>query len=413
MKWFRWRFGRPTADDVVTRVLERLKTAGATIQSVSVQPPEIRYSLQRGQMMSNLHHLHQDLCNASGRARDEVLERFIEGVVLRPMSAHRPDEAQDYASVRATLMPLLRTRAEIENTLQAVQAMSPDADPATLQQTPWRTVVGDYVALLGLDMPESTARVTQAMLDRWGVSFETAFDDAVQNLRGQPEGNGWQQLAPGLWLGGWDDSYQSTRVLLPDVIYRSSVAHPVVMVPLRHVLLVADANDLAGLAFMAAATKQWLNEQTRWLSCRPLQLVDREWQAFEPPESLRPMFQELIAMEDTDAYTVQKRYLEAQYAGRDTAPFVSSAQLLQFKDSERVVSYSVWSEGVDSLLPRTDLVAFASEARPDDTLFVWWADAERIAGHYMAPPEFHPPRMRVNAFPTEAERAALAQAKVI
>ncbi|MDH0863990.1 hypothetical protein [Mitsuaria sp. GD03876] len=419
MKWFRWRFGQPTAEDVVQRVVERLNTAGASIQSISIEPPEIRFALNGGQMQSNLHHLYQDLCRATGRERDGVLQRFVEGVVLRPMWGDRPEDAQDYASIRATLLPLLRTRADIaKNALNATQSLELGAQAlaSPANDTPWRAVAGDYVAMLGLDTPQSTARVTQGMLDRWGVSFEAALEDALANLRDLPEGDGWRQLAPGLWQGAWNDSYEPSRVLAPDLIYRSGVAHPVVLVPLRHVLLVADANDLAGLALMAAAAKQWLGEQTRWLSCRPLHLVDREWQPFEVPEALRSMFQELVAMEDADAYAAQKRLLEAGDApdGDEAArPFVSSAQLLQFKDSERVVSYSVWPERVDTLLPHTDLVAFTSQDKPDEPIFVWWADAERIAGHYMVPQDLYPPRMRVRAFPTEAERAALGAVKVV
>ena len=180
-------------------------------------------------------------------------------------------------------------------------------------------------------------------------------------------------------------------------------------VPLRHGLL-----STLGLALMAAMCKQLRQEHSRWLSCRPLQLVERTWQPFEAPESLRPMFQELISVEDSEDYSAQKRLLEQRRPQEASGPFVGSVKLVQFKDSERVMSYSVWPDGVDTLLPLTDLVAFASHDKPDQAVIVAWADAVRIAGHYMQPVDgLHPPRMRVNVFPNGDEQAQLRAVKAV
>ena len=417
MDWIRWQFGQPTVADVIQRVVKRLDGAGATDVTSKEDPPEVRFSLNDVQMHSNLVHLMKDLLRTKGsRARDAEFNRYVEGVVLRPISDVLPEDAEDYASIQSRLLPLLRTRADMgKNALNAAASLSLDQEALSRESnaTPWRPVSGDYVAMLGLDTPQSTARVVQAMLDRWGVSFETAFDDALRNLRGMSPDSAWRQIAPGLWQGAWNDSYEPSRLLLPDVIYRSGVAHPVAMVPLRHVLLVADANDIAGLALMASACKQLRQEQSRWLSCRPLQLVEREWQPFEAPEALREMYQELIAVEDSEDYAAQKNLMEQRNAQDPSAPFVGTAQLVQFKDSERVLSYSVWSDGVDTLLPHTDLLAFASLDRPDDTVVVAWTDAVRIAGHHMqAVDDLFPRRMRVTVFPTEDEQAQLRAVKV-
>jgi hypothetical protein len=417
-EWIRWQFGRPTAADVLKRLVRRLEEIGATGTTVNEDPPEIHFTLNGVQMHSHLTHLVRDLRRAKGgRARDIEFDRYLEGTMLRPVGADVPELSEDYASVRARLVPLLRTRADMaKSTLDLANALTQDEAALTRasNQTPFRPLVGDYVAMLGLDTPESTARVAQGMLDKWGVSFDTAFDDALDNLRGLPEDLGWQQIAPGLWQGAWNDSYEPSRLLLPDVIYRSGVAHPVAMVPLRHVLLVADANDIAGLALMAAMCKQLRQEHSRWLSCRPLQLVERAWQPFEAPESLRPMFQELISVEDSEDYSAQKRLLEQRRPQEASGPFVGSVKLVQFKDSERVMSYSVWPDGVDTLLPLTDLVAFASQDKPDQAVIVAWADAVRIAGHYMQPVDgLHPPRMRVNVFPNGDEQAQLRAVKAV
>ena len=69
---------------------------------------------------------------------------------------------------------------------------------------------------------------------------------------------------------------------------------------------------------------------------------------------------------------------------------------------------------VDTLLPLTDLVAFASHDKPDQAVIVAWADAVRIAGHYMQPVDgLHPPRMRVNVFPNGDEQAQLRAVKAV
>lgn len=420
MSWIRWRFTRPTAEDVVQRLVGRLHALGASEVVATTEPPMLRYTLQGAQMQTHLVHLLQDLRRLPGAARTAAFDEYVNGVVRRPVNADSPENATDYASVQGRLMPLLRTRADVEQHARDVMPVSPSLSAAQADArragnaTPWRPLTGDFVAMLGLDSPTSTARVTQDMLDRWGVSYDTAFDDALQNLRGLPESRGWMEIAPGLWQGGWNDSYDASRVLLPDVIYRSGVRHPVVMVPVRHVLLVADSQDETALALMASASKQLMQEQTRWLSSRPLQLVERAWRPFKVPASLRPVFDELVAIDDVEAYAEQKQWLDQQQGDDPAAPFVGSAKMLRLKDSDRLVSYSVWSSGVVTLLPCTDLVAFSALEQPDEAMVVPWADVQRIVGHHLVPVEgLHPPRLRVTAFPDDAEKAALRAASIL
>src|SRR5262249_5905850 len=105
-------------------------------------------------------------------------------------------------------------------------------------------------------------------------------------------------------------------------------------------------------------------------------------------------------------YAEQKKLLDDIHQRQGIDVFVASFSAVQKKDGE-VVSYCVWGEGLDSLLPVTQKVAFMRKGRERPVALGHWARVVEVAGDLMDPAEHYPPRYRVREIPDEASLEAI------
>ena len=410
--WLRWRFGRPTLQDVARAASRALAARGATDIAWDEQVEELRYRLDdsgSGASMMSVGNLHRDVLNAPGARRGAVVARFVETVSLVPRGA-----PEDWAGARPRLYPIVRSESDDGIALLTMQRhAAPGRDPAPVASRP---LAGELVRCLAVDSDNAMQRVTEEQLRKWGVDFDEAMAEALQNLRALPEHGGWHQLAPGLWSGGWGDSYESSRILLPDLIHRLGVPEPVALMPLRSTLLVASARNEAALAAMAATARGMLESEGRWLSVAPLALGPDGWTPFAPPPALARAFEDLHCIETASSYDSQQPLLEQQYQRAGVDVFVARATLAQRKSDEALVTYAVWPRGVDTVLPRTRRIALVLPVNPgapgpgDETLMVPWDALWSEAAALLEPTGHHPPRFRTRGFPDEASLARLRAA---
>ena len=111
-----------------------------------------------------------------------------------------------------------------------------------------RHLVGGLVVGLAYDTERNITSINRNTLEPWGVSPDDAFKAAKDNL--------WEKTDPsrligqeGVYCGRWADSYDSSRILLTELIYRLSLdGDPVAFVPNRDQLWVTGTDNLAGLA---------------------------------------------------------------------------------------------------------------------------------------------------------------------
>ena len=71
----------------------------------------------------------------------------------------------------------------------------------------------------------------------------------------------------------------------------------------------------------------------------------------------------------------------------------------------RIYSYSVWGEGIDTLLPEAELIAFMTQGKVAQL-----AERHRVVevvGDLMEQTDMYPVRYRVREFPSEEQRAAM------
>jgi hypothetical protein len=102
-------------------------------------------------------------------------------------------------------------------------------------------------------------------------------------------------------------------------------------------------------------------------------------------------------------YQEQKTALKKYYDRSGDNVFVATFSLYSAPwDRQAVVSGAAWTEGIVSILPRTDMITFVrAPPGPDaESLLVRWADVKRICAHLLRKIDEDPDRYRVETFPT-------------
>ena len=127
------------------------------------------------------------------------------------------------------------------------------------------SIFGEHFAVgLVYDLPESMAHVTQAHLDKWGVTLYEALEVARQNLAEKQFAFVGPSEGDGLWCAMQKDSYDAARILLLDTIRGFRVRGDVVaMIPNREALLVTGSEDLDALKGMLQLATEAIQQPRR------------------------------------------------------------------------------------------------------------------------------------------------------
>ena len=384
-------FGTPTMDKLVRDVTRELRERGAEGLQVDPALGEMTFRLHGGEMKLFLGNLLHDLRQCPRAQRPALLLRFLEGV-LAPESAI----PARYEDARPRLLPVIRRRGDIG--IVVLSTRSASDDPARQFVPATRPLVGDLVIALVCDRPTSMAYVNEPELPKWQVTFDQALADALDNLRALPEHGGWKAMGQGVWSGEWGDAYESSRILLPDLIHRVGVRDPVVAVPFRNALMLTSAGNAAGIALMARAVQDHAEANQRWLSFQLLRLDGTRWETHAPLVAV-DAWHLLKLRNESGVNDSQKELLDALHVRLGIDLFVAHYQMLA-RDDLGTLSFSIWSNGVDSLLPHTEFIVFdPAGGDADALLLVDWNDASAVVGDLMEATEHSPERWRVRRFP--------------
>jgi hypothetical protein len=172
-------------------------------------------------------------------------------------------------------------------------------------------------------------------------------------------------------------------------------------------LYLTGTEDEVGLAMMAELAEKALREPHP-LSGVPLILDDEAWADWMLPEDhpLHRRFKQIETNWLGVRYAEQKKLLDDIHQRQGLDVFVASFSAVRKKDGD-MFSYSVWGEGLDSLLPVTQKVAFVRKGRERPVALGDWARVVEVAGGLMEPTEHYPPRYRVREIPDEASLEAI------
>jgi hypothetical protein len=312
----------------------------------------------------------------------------------------------DFASARANLMPVVRDPAYFS--LMDLQVRAGGGDPVKLAGR-MQTIAPGLIVGLAFDSVHNIMNVNKSTLEKWNVDFDEALTIALHNLRDRTPANGFSQITPGLYISEFGDCYDSSRLLLPDIIYRLPLnGDPVIFAPNRDQVWVTGRHDSVNLGAILKFGPDSHFKQGHNLSPNLYLLADGKITDYVPKDPVqREAACALRRRRDHIDYTAQTGHLNAIYKREAIDVFVASFTLFQRKD-QSTFSVCVWSNGIDSLLPRTDVIALLANPPQNDRLYVPWEAAFPIVSHLMdEQPELAPVRYRVRRFPDTVQLAEL------
>lgn len=385
------RFFKPSPDQYARQYLATLRECGDQ-RDWRYEPAGFQLTLGPGEgdtAVINLHTMYAEHCTLPRGKRDEQLRNVVQGMLT--------SIPEQFALARPNLLPAVKHAVERGQALLMLDEMD-------YEGMLFKPLCGHLEITLVYDTPHSMARLAAGDLKKWGKNFEEVLEIAIDNLRDKST-QPMAQARRGLYYSEWEDYFDASRMLLSDLLYRHPVAGaPVVMVPNRTCLLLTGDRDEAGLARMAELAEEVL-EQPRPLSPQMMRLENGLWAEFKP-EALRAQLSKLQFSEQAGNYNSQKEQLEAAHQRKGSDLFVASFMVMQDKTGQ-LKSIATWSEGVPTLLPKTDLIAFV-QMETQDSVLVSWEMAQRICGDLIHETPYIPARFEVRAFPSAAQQAALA-----
>lgn len=339
----------------------------------------------------NLTNLYPDYRDAPRAARTRHLERYFSLFGDTPLPA-------SFEEAKPNLLPAIRARSYFESVrLNAIN------EGTAWIGTAGTLLGGDAVTMVAYDRDESMTILTAHQLAQWGVSHAVALEAALDNLR-DISGDRFILRSDGVTVGNWNDVYDSSRLLLPDLIHRAGVTNPVAMVPTRGVLLLAPANDRAALLAMLDLAHTAYEQEGRSVSASMFQLKHAVPENYIPEDAeiarRANAFRQIYLADD---YAAQKQFLDALHEKQGKDIFVASFVRARSDNGDDEFSICTWTESVDSLLPVTQKVALVrmdDNGEPQRAGIVDWEQVGAVAGHLMElQADTFPTRYRVTGFP--------------
>ncbi|MFL1494383.1 DUF1444 family protein [Pseudomonas antarctica] len=394
-------FNRPLTEDAFAeKFIKAARDAGFS-EPLEYVPKEFRLKHGDGGYF-NLHNAFSDYQSADKAHKSDVLKGYVSTLL-----GYKTQAPQSFEDVKPLLRPVIRNLAMLEEVrLHHVRTEGWDAPYTAVHQTLGK----DCVTLLAVDYPETTSTLTEGPKENWGVSLDEALAVAVGNLREATQ-EAFDEIVPGLYVGRWNDGYDTSRVLLPDVLQRAAIkGRPVFMIPTRDILMVAGDKDEEGIRHMVEVSFKAM-ESGRAVSSQVYTYDDQRIVPFISQDAA--LLERMASLEHMllqGNYHAQKEQLDTIHEEQKIDVFVATYKLFELKDSNgKTFSMCSWTETVDTLLPKTDRVALV-QIQPDGTAqtqVVEWDELETKLGDLLAPASLYPTRYRTLGFPTAAQLSQL------
>lgn len=369
-------------------------------------PPPMQFNKEEFQVLLgtnhvfNLHNAYREYCNAPKKGRSDVMDRYVAGLDV-------PAIPKNIEIAKARLMPSIRRMSQIEYLRLSARL----SDPGKSFMSAHRVWDGDTATVIVYDSDTDMRHIDASQLSEWGLSFDQALQIAVDNLRDRTSSS-FSDLGSGVTLGTWNDSYDSSRILLTDLLFRmSGDSDPIVMIPTRGRILVASGRNADGLLLMLSTAKYFLEQDGRPVSASMYKIENRALLVYSPDDpTVRETAEDLQKIYLIDDHSSQKDMLDKihQKEGKDL--YVAKFVVFKNEATGALTSHATWSKGVKSLLPQADVITlFQSGQTEADSVMksVLWEDVQAMAGHLLLKDDSYPPRYLTVGFPDDATFASL------
>jgi len=391
---------KPNQPDFAEAVIRAFKKAG--VENVEAVEGEFALKVGDGKSTIYLSNVYANYCSAPRSRRPSVVAEFVTAAVALPTL---PAVPTDYGEVKPALMPAIRDAAYF-SIFRLMQRKGGKNDAG--HEVVTKPFVGGLVIGLAYDTERNITSVNHESFAKWGVSLDDVFKTARENL--------WEKTDPaklagegGVYWSQWGDSYDSSRILLTELIYRLSVdGDPVAFVPNRNELWVTGTNNSAGIRGILKQGKESHFQKGHPLSPDLYVLVDGVWKEYVPADpALRELWLALRRHREAIDYAQQQELLNAIHEKEKIDLFVASYKIYERKDGTAYAA-CVWSNGIDSSLPRAEHIVFMVDVEAKDFFTVPWDAAVAVVGNLLEPEaELVPARYRARQFPGSEQIAEL------
>jgi len=256
--------------------------------------------------------------------------------------------------------------------------------------------------------------VSAELAETWGQTLESILERALVNLAALPK-PAWESIARGVYELRTETSYQESLLLVDKVIDQLPFSRTAVCIACnRGVLLAADADDSESLIELFEQAIESLRQKPWPLSATALQRRPDGWQEYHPQGEAAVRARNLHTVSLAGIYADQKQALESLHSKTQTDIFVATVGLFRrSQDGNAIRSWCAWGESFASLLPKTDLIAFARAGNNGDdrAMMVRWEHVVSIVSHHMRATSEDPARYFVDATFNDSEWAQLTAAK--
>ena len=384
----------PTPQELFLAEVEAVFRQIPSVTAVRRKPEDFALIVTRGgqDMTTFLGNVFSDSRDLSPEARAERVRRFAATLETPPASELDWEDARDH------LIPVLRASTFFIG-------LPPGAQPPL-----HRAFAPFLIEAVAIDSDHAIQYATGSHVEKWGVDSETVFSTARDNAARFFDDRHIESYDPQapypLWHVANDDDYEASRLLKPGWLaaFRGRVTgRPVAIAPHRSMLIVGGDGDERCLARLVETARSEYQASSRRISPALYSVDDEDTvvplvlPTSHPAANGIALARALLADRE---YGSQRTTLQASVG--DTL-FVASYVGLQRPDGS-VTSYAAWTEGVPTLLPRADEIAFnpAMPAGAAAAFRVSWEQAERLAGSsIVAVPGLDPPRWRAEVWPDE------------
>lgn len=391
-------FPLPSKKKFGQRLMRAIRQAGYA-QPMTFDAGEFKINFSDSNSF-NLGNVYEEFRTTPFGQRRAVLERYARFA----MTTTSPlDDPETFAAAKPNLLPKIRERFYHQALGLRIEADGKKWPPCPLR------VVGDLLTLeLVYDMPDGMRTIDGDSLSKWGVSFDQAMEAARENLW-KKSNEDFFVVQPGLYVSPWRDNYDACRLALHDLIWQLKVnGHHVAAVPHRDVLIVTGSEDVDGLVKMMALVEE-ARQMPRFMLGSMFRLEGSQWQSFMPPAG-HPVHLMAIESHTRDLardYSEQSNLLKELHEKTGEDVFVASLMVFQNKESGAITTRTVWLDGIQSLIPKSDEIVFGiqrpGEQEPTTLGAARWDRVAAVAGDLLAPTEHYPPRFRVGNIPSKEQ----------
>jgi hypothetical protein len=398
-----------TNEAFANKMMKALRRAGVDA--------EMRYDAERFAIVSKsrgeffLGSAYQLYTEASFWKRGGVLKHYAKTMFNAPALAF----PKTFDEARGNLVPVIRNTGYLDVAALLAQTSSNKDDGKALRPR-FAPLAGTLCFGVAYDSPNALGLFGAQQLDEWGVTFEDAMKAARYNL-GVRSRDPLNEVAPGLFMGPWQDANAAGRLVLTELLTRLPVKGDVIaMAPGRDYLFVTGSENAEALGAMVLAAEKAV-AAPKPNTPEMFRLQGTAWVPFTLPKDhpLASKHDELVKVFIATDYDEQKKLIDQVYERDEIDVFVANYAPMKRQDGE-VISYCSWAPCA-SLLPRTDVIAvFDHDALEGDgrapVVVPWNAVIEVVGERLKRDERYRLERYLVEQSPNETEMTELRKRAV-